>query len=87
MKQKEAKITLRQFLYIAPDVIHPEICRIFFEEEHPNYRKNISQLKVNGNEYFGKIEILKPYYDYEVTGFNQDYYNGELDEQQLYLKK
>ena len=80
-------MTLREFVNVA-NILEPYLCEVFVDEYDERFDDYFpKQVKFNGCDYIQKKTDLVPYMDYEVVNLNQKLPYGELDCQELYLKK
>lgn len=95
IKVMQMKVTLRKFLEItSKDIIHPYICNVYVDEYDKRFNQYFPELVKfpNGNttsmnEHLCDINNLEPYMDYEIYGFDQEYFYGELDAQCIRLRE
>ena len=78
----ENKVTLRQFIQIAPDLIEPWCCHVLLEYDHEYWGTEQKTLLYC----FDKTSELEPYFDYEIINLDQDFSYGELVGQTIKLR-
>lgn len=79
------KVTLRQFLEICnKGFIETYIANLYVDEWDADFEEWFSRKKI---EHIANIKELEPYMDYEITGFEQRVCYGEIDEQNIYIRK
>ena len=90
----DTPVTLRQFLEITGNsLIEPWLCTVYISEYDEDYKGYFSQsIQFQSNKgykdyYLQDIKNLEPYMDYEIYGFDQEFYYGELDSQVIWLRK
>ena len=90
----DTPVTLRQFLEITGNsLIEPWLCTVCISEYDEDYKEYFSkQIQFQSNKGYGdyylqNIKNLEPYMDYEIYGFDQEFYYGELDLQTIWLRK
>ena len=79
------KVTLRQFLEICnKGFIETYIANLYVDEWDVDFEEWFSRIKI---ENITSIEELEPYMDYEITGFEQTVCYGEIESQNIYVRK
>lgn len=79
------KITLRQFLGICnKGFIETYIASLYVEEWDDKFMQWFAVRKIKHIEH---IKELEPYMDYEITSFIQTTCYGEIDIQNIYVRK
>ena len=80
-------ILLKDFIKVA-NVIEKYLCRVYVYEYDENFEDYFPKLvKFDGYTEIQDMRALDNFMDYEVVQFNQELHWGELDCQELYLKK
>ena len=78
-------VTLSQFLEITNDgLIETYLASLFVEEWDEDYQQWFAKRKIDGIK---NIKELEPYMSYEITGFYQGVEYGEIDRQEIYVRK
>ena len=79
------KVTLKQFLEICnKGFIETYIANLYVEEWDEDFQEWFARMKI---EHIANIKELEPYMDYEITGFYQGTCYGEVDRQDIYVRK
>ena len=80
---------LREFLDLTENsVLCPGLCYVYVEEFNEQFKDYDANLvKFGDREHPNNMEDLNPYLDYEVRKFRQEYMYGEIDCQDLTLRK
>lgn len=81
----ENKITLRQFLEITgKDFIETWLANLYVDEWDGDFQEWFSKIRI---KQIKNISELNPYMDYEITAFHQTLCYGEIDRQDIYVRK
>lgn len=81
----ERKITLRRFLEITgKNIIEPWIANLYVDEWDEDFEEWFSKIRI---ECIKNVNELNPYMDYEITAFHQKLCYGEMDRQDIYVRK
>ena len=79
------KVTLKQFLEIVgEDFIETYLANLYIDEWDEDYQEWFSKIKI---ENIKNISELNPYMDYEINAFHQTVCYGEIDRQDIYVRK
>ena len=79
------KVTLKQFLEIVgEDFIETYLANLYIDEWDEDYQEWFSRIKI---EHIKNINELNPYMDYEINAFHQTVDYGEIDRQDIYVRK
>ena len=79
------KVTLRKFLdIVGNDFLEPYAANLYADEWDELFEEWFPRKVVDSMKY---VKELEPYLDYEITAFHQTLNYGEIESQDIYVRK
>lgn len=79
------KVTLRKFMdIVGDDFLETYIASLYIEEWDELFQEWFSKRVIDT---MTSIDEIEPYMEYEITAFHQTLNYGEIEEQEIYVRK